>query len=296
MQDDLAVFGPDTDAVLTQMRALGVDRVRVAVRWLLIAPDPGLAQAPPWLQRELIPAAYPAANWAGLDRVVTEATKLHLDLNFNVVGGAPLWATGGGAPRDGKPHYNWAPKGREYGAFVSALATRYSGTYDPTTHRQSPGDPNDLPAVHFWSIWNEPDYGPSLAPQGDPRQAGHSSIERSPWNYRNLLDGAWTRAAADRSRARHDPHRRGRAPWWPAEQARAVQRHDAAAVRARALLRRHPVPRTPRTRGGASRLPDERRRVSRLPRAPPGPVPGQRVCRSRLFPLVSAERRGAAES
>jgi hypothetical protein len=191
MQDDLAVFGPDTTAVLTQMRTLGVDRIRVAVRWLLIAPQPGSHRRPRAFNAS-DPAAYPAANWGALDRVVTEATRLHLDLNFNVVGGAPLWATGAGAPRDGKPHFNWAPKGREYESFVRALAKRYSGTYDPTTDRQTPGDPNDLPAVHFWSIWNEPDYGPSLAPQGDPKHAGHSSIERSPWNYRNLLDGAWT--------------------------------------------------------------------------------------------------------
>jgi hypothetical protein len=202
MQDDLAVFGPDTDAVLTQMRTLGVDRLRIAVRWMLIAPDPGSHKRPHGFNAS-DPAAYPVANWTGLDRVVTEATKLHLDINFNVVGGAPLWATGGGAPRDGKPHYNWAPKGKEFGSFVRALATRYGGTYNPTTNRQSPGDSGDLPAVHFWSIWNEPDYGPSLAPQGDPKHAGHSSIERSPWNYRNLVDGAWT-ALQQQAGHRHD--------------------------------------------------------------------------------------------
>ena len=191
MQDDLAVSGPDTAAVLTQMRTLGVSRVRLAVRWMLIAPQPGSKRRPAGFNAS-DPRAYPAANWVTLDRIVNQATEQHLDLNLNVVGGAPLWAIGAGAPRDGKPHYNWAPKAREFGLFMRALATRYSGTYDPTTGRQSPGDPNDLPAVHFWSIWNEPDYGPSLAPQGDPRQGGHSSIERSPWTYRNLLDAAWT--------------------------------------------------------------------------------------------------------
>jgi hypothetical protein len=191
MQDDLALSGPDTGAVLAQMRTLGVDRVRVAVHWLLIAPGPGSTRRPSGFNAA-DPGAYPAANWVTLDRIVTQAAAQHVDLNFNVVGGAPLWAIGAGVPRDGKLHHNWAPKAREYELFMRALATRYSGTYDPTTDRQSPGGPMDLPAVHFWSIWNEPDYGPSLAPQGDPRQAGHSSVERSPWMYRSLLDAAWT--------------------------------------------------------------------------------------------------------
>jgi hypothetical protein len=42
--------------------------------------------------------------------------------------------------------------------------------------------------VDFWTIWNEPDYGPSLAPQGVP---GHLKIENSPRMYRNLLGAAW---------------------------------------------------------------------------------------------------------
>ena len=40
-----------------------------------------------------------------------------------------------------------------------------------------PGNPADLPKVSFWSVWNEPDYGPGLAPQGVP---GHVKIENSP--------------------------------------------------------------------------------------------------------------------
>jgi hypothetical protein len=38
-------------------------------------------------------------------------------------------------------------------------------------------------------VWNEPDYGPSLAPQGVP---GQLTIENSPRIYRNLVDAAWT--------------------------------------------------------------------------------------------------------
>lgn len=191
IQDDVALSSPDADSVLAQMRALGVDRIRVSARWQLIAPDAD-AQARPRHFNAADPAAYPAGNWAALDHIITQAQATHVDVNLDLVGGAPLWATGPGVPRDGKPHHSWAPSPREYRAFVTAVATRYSGTYDPALGRQSPGDPNDLPAVHFFSIWNEPDYGPSLSPQGDPREAGHSSVERSPWTYRNLIDAAWS--------------------------------------------------------------------------------------------------------
>jgi hypothetical protein len=71
---------------------------------------------------------------------------------------------------------------------MRALGTRYSGTYDPALGESVPGDPNDLPRVDFWTVWNEPDYGPSLAPQGVP---GHLTVENSPRMYRNLLGAAW---------------------------------------------------------------------------------------------------------
>ena len=191
LQDDIALSGPDTDAVLAQLRTLGVGRIRVSVHWLLIAPQPGSVRRPSGFNAA-DPGAYPAANWVTLDRIVTQAAEQHFDLDLDVGGGAPLWATVAGAPRDGRPHYNWAPKAREFELFMRALAIRYSGTYDPTTDRQSADDPNNLPAIHFWSLWNEPNYGPSLAPQGDPHEAGHSSVERSAWTYRNLLDAGWS--------------------------------------------------------------------------------------------------------
>ena len=75
-----------------------------------------------------------------------------------------------------------------YGAFVHALAVRYSGSYDPVLNR-TVRDASDLPRVSFWSVWNEPDYGPSLAPQGVP---GDLTVENSPRMYRNLVDAAWS--------------------------------------------------------------------------------------------------------
>ena len=92
--------------------------------------------------------------------------------------GAPLWATGPRQPvKGGKgyPFHNWEPSAAQYGLFVHALAVRYSGNYDPNTNKVDPGNPADLPRVSFWSLWNQPDDGPSLAPQalpGPPRRGG----------------------------------------------------------------------------------------------------------------------------
>ena len=43
-------------------------------------------------------------------------------------------------------------------------------------------------AGHFWSVWNEPNYGPELAPQA----TDHSTVEVAPALYRGLLGAAWT--------------------------------------------------------------------------------------------------------
>jgi hypothetical protein len=185
LQDDTALAN-DPAGTMQRLRVLGVDRARVAVRWLSIAPRATSHTRPNFNAAD--PAAYPAANWAPFDRIAKQARVYGISLNFNIVGGAPLWATGPGAPRE-KPHPNWEPSAHEFNLFVRALGTRYSGNYDPDTHLTTPGDPNDLPPVSFWSIWNEPDYGPSLAPQGVP---GHLTIEESPRLYRGLVDAAWT--------------------------------------------------------------------------------------------------------
>jgi hypothetical protein len=89
----------------------------------------------------------------------------------------------------GYPHHSWEPSAVQYGAFVRAVGERYSGLYNPVTKRISPGNRADLPRVKFWSIWNEPTYGPSLAPQGLP---GHTGVEDSPRLYRALVDAAWS--------------------------------------------------------------------------------------------------------
>jgi hypothetical protein len=177
----------DSSGTLERLRLLGVQEVRVAVHWQLIAPKPTSRRRPAHFNAA-DPAAYPASTWAPWDAIVKDADKAGITVLFDVIGGAPLWATGPGAPRS-KLFYQWEPSAAEYGQFVRALGTRYSGRYDPKLRKLRPGSPDDLPPVNSWSIWNEPDYGPSLAPQGLP---GHLTIEHAPEMYRALLDAGWS--------------------------------------------------------------------------------------------------------
>jgi len=184
-EDDLLAADPTGTA--NRLRMLGVQTVRMAVTWRNFAPSPGSAH-PPHGFNATNPAAYPAQNWATLDAVVRALAQDNITPDFDVLGGGPVWSEGPGAPK-GNSNTSWNPNPAMYEQFVQALGTRYSGNYDPQRHKLAPGDANDLPRVSFWSVWNEPDYGPSLAPQGVP---GHLTVENSPRVYRNLVDAAWT--------------------------------------------------------------------------------------------------------
>jgi hypothetical protein len=55
--------------------------------------------------------------------------------------------------------------------------------------------------VDFWSIWNEPNYGYDIAPQGI---GSRQSIPNSPHVYRNLLNAAWSALGATGHSTRTD--------------------------------------------------------------------------------------------
>jgi hypothetical protein len=173
----------DPGATLQQLRTLGVLELRVPVRWAsVIGPRWSRYRRPPHFNAA--DPGSPIYDWGAYDAIVQDASRDGIGVTLNPLGGAPLWATGPGSAG----HANWEPNPREYALFVRALGTRYSGDYDPMLRRLVPGDPNDLPRISSWSIWNEPDYGPSLAPQGLP---GRLTIDFAPRQYRGLFDAAW---------------------------------------------------------------------------------------------------------
>jgi hypothetical protein len=177
LQDDAQLFA-DPQGTLGTLTSLGVTRVRVSVYWSVIAPNANSFTRPPGFVAT-DPASYGGA-WATYDAIVRAAARDGISLFFTLTGPAPLWATGSGMPSGG-PYGQWKPSAREFGQFVRAIGRRYSGSYTP------PGGTSPLPRVSFWSIWNEPNYGPDLAPQA----TSDDKVELSAAEYRSLLDAAW---------------------------------------------------------------------------------------------------------
>ena len=185
----VAVFQADGQVLtnptgtLQTLRDLGVGMVRVNVTWNQIAPSALSTHRPKGFNASN-PGAYAAGGWAPYDAVVRAAAADHITLDFTLNGPAPLWATGSGAPRGTTGYFreDWEPSAKEFGLFVKAVGTRYSGSYKPA------GSATALPRVSFWSIWNEPNYGYDIGPQGVGR---NQSIPNSPHIYRNLVDAAW---------------------------------------------------------------------------------------------------------
>ena len=178
------------------LRDLGVQRVRVNLTWNTVAPSPASTKRPKGFNAS-DPAAYPAAGWAPYDAIVRAGQTYGVGIDFTINGPAPLWATGSGAPKGTTGDFRaaWQPSAKEFGLFVHAVGTRYSGSYKPR------GSSSALPRVNFWSIWNEPNYGFDIAPQGI---GSHQSTPNSPHIYRNLLNAAWSSLQATGHRTRTD--------------------------------------------------------------------------------------------
>ncbi len=179
-QDDarmLTAPGP----TLQTLRELGVGVVRVTLAWNTLAP----AKRPSGFN-PVLPASYPAANWSIYDQIVRDAHADGIAVDFSLTGLAPLWAAGGGQPAPGN-YGEWKPSASAFGQFVEAVSTRYSGSYDPISDTIAHGNPDDLPRVSFWELWNEPNFGMDLAPQA----IKGSTVPASAPAYRSLLDAGW---------------------------------------------------------------------------------------------------------
>jgi hypothetical protein len=176
-------------AAMAQFRALGATIVRVPVPWALIAPSNTSTKQPRNFNAS-DPAAYKAAAWAAYDNIDRAAAQYGLSVDFIVAEGAPRWAEGAGIPANyvasqhntAAYYFAWKPNATDYGQFLHAVATRYDGHYTPT------GQSSPLPRVHFWTLWNEPNFGEDLGPQA----IDGSSVSYAPTLYRNLLRTGWS--------------------------------------------------------------------------------------------------------
>jgi LemA protein len=143
LQDDAYLSSADPRAwQLT--RELRPDVIRYNVDWSSVARQrPGRPSDP----------GDPAYDWTATDGVVQNAARQGARVLLTIVQ-APAWANGGGPPRT-------APRdARDFGTFCGAVANRYSGSYVPA------GAEAPLPRVTSYTVWNEPNRGQFLEPQG----------------------------------------------------------------------------------------------------------------------------------
>ena len=170
---------PNPTATMNLMTHLGVGVVHIYVNWASIAPRAASFHRPNFAAGN--PDAYPASGWKPYDTLVRGLTARHIAVNLALTGPPPFWAEGPGDPeRLTEPQ--WKPNVGAYAAWVKAVGIRYSGHFTPA------GGSRPLPRVGFWSLWNEPNLGSSLAPE--TTHSG-SSVEVAPATYRRLLDAGW---------------------------------------------------------------------------------------------------------
>jgi hypothetical protein len=178
---DLGFFDPNmkvstAPTVFDQVRSVGGTVERINVRWVDAAPATRPVDFRPSDPDD------PRYRWGTTDALVREAAARNLTilLTLDV---APSWAEGPGRPAGVFPG-TWRPDAREFEAFASAVATRYSGSHaDPQQQGAM------LPRVAYWQAWNEPNLDRYLAPQWV--KVGDGFKIESPRVYRSLANGLY---------------------------------------------------------------------------------------------------------
>ncbi len=152
--DQFLLYEPTLTVIrtLAVLKTLGVQQVRVTVKWSTIAPDPLSRRRPGGSFNPIFPSSYPASGWAPYDRVIALAQRFGIAVELNLTAPGPLWAMGGRPPTT-RAADHWYPHPSDFLAFVFAVGLRYSGHY------------LGLPRVALWSIWNEPNQPGWLSPQ-----------------------------------------------------------------------------------------------------------------------------------
>ena len=158
------------------------------------------------------------------------------------------------------------------GSSSTAVGKRYSGCYTPR------GRTVPLPRVHFWAIYNEPNFGQDLGPQ----MVNNTRTPYAPMAFRNLLNAGWKALQRHRPRSRHDhlgrvrrPRHQRRRPPFNARHlasARAITARPSRCSSSASSTAWTQLPPAARRAGQGGRLPDHERRVAQLPGQEPRPV------------------------
>ena len=131
------------EQTLQTITGLGADTLRIEIKWAEVAPSPGARKKPKFNATD--PAAYP--GFQPYDDLILRATSRGLRVLLTLAPDAPRWATTGGRGR------NYKIKAGEFASFARAAGRRYSGIF------------GGLPAIRYWSIWNEPNHVFFISPR-----------------------------------------------------------------------------------------------------------------------------------
>ena len=178
LQDDRLLSDPARQAdALNDIDSLGVGTVHAVVLWTRIEGTSESTTTKPAGFDGSDPAAYPVENWDTIDDLVRGARARDLDILLSPAAFGPSWASN--CPSryitSDTPRRVCMQDPEEFGAFVEAIAKRYSGTY--SDENQGGGT---LPKVTRWSISNEPNQASWIAPQRTTRKG----VPVSPRLYR----------------------------------------------------------------------------------------------------------------
>jgi len=173
--DDAHIIGGDPATVFSLLGQLHVRMIRVTLWW---GGPLGVATQRPATPSDPGDGAY---RWASYDRIVRSASAAGIRVMFTILG-TPAWESGLSA-------WNRAPKqSSDLQAFAAAAARRYDGTYRPA-------DAAVLPAVRYWTAWNEPNSPVFLRPQY--RRVGKTWIVQSARDYARICNAVVTGVKSD---------------------------------------------------------------------------------------------------
>jgi Cellulase (glycosyl hydrolase family 5) len=132
---------------LEQIENLGADTLRIQVRWSDVVPSRSARNKPAFDASN--PAAYP--GFTPYDDLIRRATARGFRIIVTIGGDAPRWASAGGRSTS-FANANYKPSPGEYALYAGAVAARYSGRF------------GGLPAVRYFTIWNEPNHEQFMKP------------------------------------------------------------------------------------------------------------------------------------
>jgi hypothetical protein len=219
VQDDASLLHRPAEQVrasMAKLRVLGVDRVRLTANWSVLTRDPD-AELMPVDFDPRDPAAYPQAQWLGLDEAVRLAQESGLKVMIDVGFWAPHWAATD--PPGPRARTNIDPQA--FADFTVAVASRYSGTWQPPPLVLPPPPPSrdqsgldavlgrrpaprlpvvafaqPLPRVDQFVLWNEPNHAGLLLPQWTGNRRRFTPA--SPALYARMVRAAYPAAKAIR--------------------------------------------------------------------------------------------------